>query len=133
MIERPIADSTAATVIMYIEHNCPKELSIINECIKKFNVRESNIISIHINIKIILDWFKIIPNILKINNNKGIKYKFISTILTLNLLLLIHKSTLLLELLRRILLQNDLVKKLYLMNMIKEISKIFLDQTLRIV
>jgi len=91
IIDNPIADSTAAMVIIKIELICPRSLFNKNPLNKKDIIIDNNIISKQTKIIIILERFIEIPNILKVNKNKGKVYISKLIILILNLLLIIHK------------------------------------------
>lgn len=71
IIDKPIADSIAAIVIINIEPNCPKLLSEKNDPYNNDIIIESNIISKHNKTMIMFDLLIEIPNILKINKDKG--------------------------------------------------------------
>jgi len=71
MIDKPIADSIAAIVIINIEPNCPKLLSEKNDPYINDRIIDNNIISKHNNTIMIFDLLIEIPNILKIKRDKG--------------------------------------------------------------
>ena len=71
IIDKPMADSIAAIVIINIEPNCPKLLSEKKDPYNSDMIIESNIISKHNKTIIIFDLLIDIPNILKINKDKG--------------------------------------------------------------
>lgn len=94
-----MADSTAATVITNTATTNPITLLIDKLKIKKFKEIERSIISIDIKSKIMFDLLIIIPNILIVKRMYGkIIKEYI--ILILDLLLLTHKLTLRLILVR---------------------------------
>ena len=99
MIDNPMADSTAATVITNTATTNPIKLLIDKLKIKKFKEIERSIISIDIKSKIMFDLLIIIPNILIVKRMYGkIIKEYI--ILILDLLLLTQKLTLRLILVR---------------------------------
>ena len=73
IIDKPIADSMAAIVIIKIDVNCPKLLLWKKDPYNNEMIIERSIISKHSKIIIMLDLLIDIPNILKINKDKGNK------------------------------------------------------------
>jgi hypothetical protein len=77
-MDNPIADSTAATVIIQRAIACPRIEVVKKDCIRKLKDIDNNIISIHIKIKIILERLITIPNTLKTNKTTGKTSKFVT-------------------------------------------------------
>jgi len=67
-----MADSAAATTIIYIANTCPKISSNNNEFVNIINVMDSNITSIDININIMFFLLNTKDSTLIRNNDKAI-------------------------------------------------------------